>query len=221
MSKAACRKTEEGIFQTNALPCSPGSSVGAIFLSLSRVNHSCAPNAVAHWDAGSRRKFLVAICDIQPANEICISYLSSFEDYEHRTKHLRTKFGFYCQCRLCSLPHIERLEDDKGRRHVQKLDAVMPQMACGQASLSASMAAVSTLIKLLQKDGAAPVIIARAALDAYQLCLINGAHNDALLWLQVHARYMELAKGPGSEDARAAAELLQSSAVLEKQNKHN
>lgn len=91
----------EGIFKTNAIPLGSGSSAGDIFIQCSRFNHSCTANAAYHWDANQKRERVFAIREINPEEEIVVSYLS--EDVwalptKERKARILQEFGFQCRC---------------------------------------------------------------------------------------------------------------------------
>ena len=51
---------------------------GRIYDNLSRVNHSCNPNAVVVQGENEDESLLKAACDIRPGDEVCISYLGKY-----------------------------------------------------------------------------------------------------------------------------------------------
>lgn len=66
---------------------------------MAAVNHSCRPNAALHHDQ------LVAIGDIEPNQQICISYLNDNDlrvDAPTRQAKLFHSWGFQCGCGRCS-----------------------------------------------------------------------------------------------------------------------
>jgi hypothetical protein len=90
---------------------------GRIYRTLSRVNHSCDPNAVvvvggggiigggggAVDDSDNDVSVLKAACDIAPGEEITISYLGKylFASYPIRQRLLRADKHFVCRCARC------------------------------------------------------------------------------------------------------------------------
>lgn len=72
-----------------------------LFLTFSRINHSCEPNAV--WDTGRNGGVMEvrAKSTIEPGEEITISYIGQIDKpVEERRKVLR-RWGFECQCKKC------------------------------------------------------------------------------------------------------------------------
>lgn len=76
-----------------------------LYLTLSRANHSCAPNALRsdRNNGKGSRKDLIAIMPIKPGDEITISYLTEemlTESFAQRNGHLRS-WGIACGCCAC------------------------------------------------------------------------------------------------------------------------
>ncbi|XP_043265887.1 SET and MYND domain-containing protein 5 [Colletes gigas] len=72
----------------------------------STVNHSCIPNAIVEFPYSNNVLVLKAIRDIQPEEEICISYLDEcdLERSRHsRQKALCSMYLFLCHCNKCLL----------------------------------------------------------------------------------------------------------------------
>ena len=92
-----------GIFDTNDMDYGGDA---AVFASMSRVNHSCQPNAEFVTDCGQRWQRLVAIGDIEEGEEIMINYLPLEEEgtdrREVRQSFLKKHYGFICTCRSCT-----------------------------------------------------------------------------------------------------------------------
>lgn len=61
----------------------------ALYSIESKANHSCIPNAQASFPYSNHVVKLIAIQDIQPGEEICISYLD--ECFLERSRHSRQK----------------------------------------------------------------------------------------------------------------------------------
>nr|AEE61677.1 unknown [Dendroctonus ponderosae] len=68
------------------------------------ANHSCDPNAEISFVHNNYRLSLIALKDIQPGEEICISYLGDCDN--ERSRHSRRKtlmenYLFACECSKC------------------------------------------------------------------------------------------------------------------------
>lgn len=72
-----------------------------LFLTFSRINHSCEANAV--WDT-CRRPGIMSIRaakDIQPDEEITISYFPETNESVQKRREITKGWGFLCQCSKC------------------------------------------------------------------------------------------------------------------------
>ena len=74
----------------------------ALYLQGSFFNHSCSPN-VNRIRAG-RTMFFVAARDIEPEEELCITYINQgrLQSREERLEVLKESYHFECQCAICS-----------------------------------------------------------------------------------------------------------------------
>lgn len=75
-----------------------------LYVLQSTVNHSCLPNAVVEFPYSNNTLVLKAIRDIQPGEEICISYLEECElerSRHSRQKALSSLYLFICCCNKC------------------------------------------------------------------------------------------------------------------------
>ncbi|KAF9097491.1 SET and MYND domain-containing protein 3 [Mortierella sp. AM989] len=77
------------------------------------MNHSCVPNCVYTFK-GSRLECRV-IRDIQPGEELTISYIDQIDTTKGRQKQLKAQYNFTCDCPLCkyypSNPLVEPEEE--------------------------------------------------------------------------------------------------------------
>ena len=82
-----------------------------IYERISRVNHSCRPNAVVSWHPGLKKAFLRALRNIPQHTEIMINYYAeertSFQALQIRRHSLRQGCNFTCNCEVCVLPGRE------------------------------------------------------------------------------------------------------------------
>uniref|UniRef100_A0A336MSZ2 CSON006618 protein n=1 Tax=Culicoides sonorensis TaxID=179676 RepID=A0A336MSZ2_CULSO len=75
-----------------------------LYVTQSKINHSCAPNAEARFPYSNYIVAITATQDIMPGEEICISYLDecNLERSRHsRQKLLRDNYLFICKCIKC------------------------------------------------------------------------------------------------------------------------
>jgi hypothetical protein len=85
------------IFQTNCMEMGKGA---AIFPHAARFNHCCNPNACFTWNPAIQKETIHAMSDIQPGEEITLSYCDMTHVWELRAYELK-HYGFVCDCRAC------------------------------------------------------------------------------------------------------------------------
>lgn len=72
----------------------------------SLVNHSCNGNLAIDFEKDRTISWL-ALRDIQPGEELTISYIDETLDVEDRQFRLRNYWGFTCQCEKCKRDMLE------------------------------------------------------------------------------------------------------------------
>lgn len=71
-----------------------------LYPSMSLLNHDCQPNCVMIFEG--KTLYLRAIKDIQPQEELTISYTDALAPSVERRKQLEQQYHFHCTCQLCS-----------------------------------------------------------------------------------------------------------------------
>ena len=95
-------KSPGGILRTNGID--DAENHANLYEKLSRMNHSCAPNAVRLSTDGKGGVAVVAGKSIEEGEEILINYMDGADDglpVEKRRKHLMQQYHFHCTCSLC------------------------------------------------------------------------------------------------------------------------
>ncbi|OCH91994.1 SET domain-containing protein [Obba rivulosa] len=96
-----------GILNTNSLYIGalPGynGACGGVFNDISRINHSCRPNAVFWWDLQSFSGQIRALAPIRPGEQIFITYIDMWPTRTVRQATLLKKYRFRCACGACTL----------------------------------------------------------------------------------------------------------------------
>lgn len=85
----------KAIFSNNAFATCTGPR---LFLKISRINHSCTPNALADWNSKIERQTVHLTRDVALGDEIAISYCDPREEFEVRRKNLHG-WNFTCDCK--------------------------------------------------------------------------------------------------------------------------
>ncbi|CAL8462486.1 g2019 [Coccomyxa elongata] len=78
-----------------------GQPAAAMYSLISRLNHSCRANTAYHFKAGGAI-VVRAVVDIDPGEELCISYLDPIQPLSRREEDLRQRFCFVCSCDRCA-----------------------------------------------------------------------------------------------------------------------
>ena len=135
----ASMKTVDGILYSNSFGgTADGTRASVLFETLSRANHSCAPNIDMQTDAArGHRARVTALRDIDAGEELLLSYLGSVgsarmeRPVEERRAELRRKYRFHCECARCGAIALAQ------RRRYERLEA---QCAREDAEVSAEVA---------------------------------------------------------------------------------
>ncbi|ESL06822.1 hypothetical protein TRSC58_05497 [Trypanosoma rangeli SC58] len=73
------------------------------------LNHSCEPNLqVVHGDSADEMLSVVALRDIDPGEELCISYIDETLSYSERQQELYEHYLFTCRCPRCDRESVAR-----------------------------------------------------------------------------------------------------------------
>jgi len=78
-----------------------GGTGSAAYLVASLFNHSCEPNLDVVFPRNDATVALRAARDIEPGEQLSISYMDQGQPYAARQRHLRWAYGFACACALC------------------------------------------------------------------------------------------------------------------------
>ncbi|EXA29335.1 hypothetical protein FOVG_19159 [Fusarium oxysporum f. sp. pisi HDV247] len=164
-----------GIMRTNALPCGSGATVGAVYPTICFINHSCRANAHNSWNENLEQETIHAIRDIEPGEEITISYDHGGPSTS-RKPWLKEQFGFDCDCPVCRLPLVELEKSDKRRKQIQQLDQDIGDPVRMMSRPSASLLNCRSLLQVLKEEFEedTSILVARANYDAFQIAIVHG-----------------------------------------------
>ncbi|KAI0773040.1 hypothetical protein BD413DRAFT_473253 [Trametes elegans] len=129
-SLANCHPSEpysaKAIIDTNALYLGPLPSstypYGAVCNNISRINHSCSPNAVYHFDDASFTFEVRALFPIPAGAQIFISYIDPALPRTER-QELLLSYGFTCACSACSLTGPAHAQSETRRALIARADS--------------------------------------------------------------------------------------------------
>ncbi|KAI0827489.1 SET domain-containing protein [Hypoxylon sp. FL0890] len=111
----------EDVLRTNAFSFAlAGETHMALYPKVARVNHACRPNAFIRFTPSSLAVSIVALKDIEPGEEISITYVPMGKTREERRAGL-LKWGFNCTCSLCTGSKAEVAASDYRREKIKEL----------------------------------------------------------------------------------------------------
>ena len=84
---------------TNAIEAAGNS---AVFSHIARANHSCSPNAVYSWREPTQTQRLHLLADLEPGDEVLVSYIDPRQPRADRRAILSAQYGFDCACSMCA-----------------------------------------------------------------------------------------------------------------------
>ncbi|ERT00220.1 hypothetical protein HMPREF1624_03591 [Sporothrix schenckii ATCC 58251] len=115
---------EENILSTNSFAVTvEGFAYMALFPEIARINHACKPTALTRFNNKDLTQQVVAFRDIEPDEEITISYTDFGLTHDTRQETLKRRWGFSCTCDLCSGGPDATAVSDVRRRRVTALRA--------------------------------------------------------------------------------------------------
>jgi len=190
-------RTLTGVFYTNAVPGSP-SDVGLVCPTVSRFNHSCAPNASFYWVKSAGLEAVRALRHIPSGSEICVSYIELAAPTDGRQRILNSRFGFRCGCPVCTASDEARHESDARRERIASLEEDLCRR--GAEDPDHGLRIVHELTSLLEVEQlVSPASLGRVACYAFQLAVYGGrAPCEVQRWAA--AAYESYRKGFGEED---------------------
>ncbi len=108
-SAPGAEKTPGGVLRTNAFDDATGHA--NLYELLSRVNHSCEPNAIRQTETGGQSVVqLVSCVAIREGDEILVNYMDGIDEglnVEQRRSRLQQQYRFHCECPRCKREALE------------------------------------------------------------------------------------------------------------------
>ena len=125
---------------------------------------------------------------------MCTNYGNIFEDCEYRQFELKLRYGFDCQCELCSKSEDEQREIEEHRTKYQKLDEQIVEE--GTLDPRKGIDLVKKALKIMEKGMPMfPKFVAKHAYEGFQFALACGNNLEeaqAFIQLAWRARCIEL-----------------------------
>ncbi|KAK5988286.1 SET domain-containing 5-like protein [Cladobotryum mycophilum] len=145
----------------------------ALFTQTSRLNHACRPNCYYLFDRETLTHSVYTIRDVQPGEELSISYIDPVATYAERQEEIRN-WGFNCSCFACMLPvEAREISDDRIRliHHYTKELEDWSSESCGTPDMA------ETLIDMYQDEGLFSNIADGYKLAAHSYSAVRDKYN--------------------------------------------
>ncbi|KAF4577219.1 hypothetical protein EYR36_005206 [Pleurotus pulmonarius] len=143
-----------GIMRTNryALFDLQGETYTGVFEDLSRINHSCCPNADRRFNRATLSMQLFAARNIKKGEQITTSYCDLLAPYATRQLSL-APYGIRCDCPAC----LDHVESDKNRLRISRLQSAVPAIIKWAANPALPddllLRPSLTMLELLESEG--------------------------------------------------------------------
>jgi len=192
------------IVRSNGYPLGPGSEVGGIFANISRINHSCRPNAVHSWNPLLNVETVYAVRPVKSGEEITLSYTAGGPS-KTRQQELKAGFGFDCKCEICSLPEAELKASDGRLVRAQNLDSTIGNAESVRYSPAKVLKNCKTLLGIYEEEGIKDDRLSRLYYDVFQIVNMHGDLARASVWAR---RYCEEKKRSAGRDSIDLLEMM-------------
>ncbi|KAH4926535.1 hypothetical protein HBI23_155750 [Parastagonospora nodorum] len=126
-----------------------GVSQQALFPEIAMMNHDCRPNAAYFWDEDMMTHYVHALRDIQPGEEITITYIDNEKDRKTRNTRLKKNWGFDCGCSACTAHPAVFAESDSRLYQITDLALMLDDWT---SESSATTEVAELLVTLYQQE---------------------------------------------------------------------
>ncbi|KAK4209387.1 N-lysine methyltransferase SMYD2 [Rhypophila decipiens] len=107
----------QDVMKTNSFQVNVGGvHHSGLYPDIARINHACSPNCFTRYSPTTLAMEVVAYTDIQPGEELSVSYLPLNLHYRERQETLLQNWGFTCSCSLCNNPAAAAGAEGSGDR---------------------------------------------------------------------------------------------------------
>ncbi|WVQ96198.1 hypothetical protein IAU59_003301 [Kwoniella sp. CBS 9459] len=128
-----------------------------LFYMISRINHSCTPNAGWIWYGDEGSMHLYAYTDVSVDTELCASYLDAGILYTQKTRRhkLRQDYGFDCFCTACNRSSEHARATDENLRICSRICRrwERSELRNYARDLPRAVEEITLMIDLLKKEG--------------------------------------------------------------------
>ena len=187
------------IIRSNGYPLGPASEVGGVFPNLSRINHSCKPNAKHSYNPVLEKYVVHTIRPVAAGQEITVSYLAG-GDSQQRQERLREAFGFTCTCEICSLPPAERRASDNRLIRAESLNDTIGNAESVRYSPAKILKNCKKLLDIYNAEGIKDDRLPNLFYDCFQVVNMHGDQARASVFAKKYCVQKSIAEGSDSVD---------------------
>ncbi|EME88429.1 uncharacterized protein MYCFIDRAFT_43814 [Pseudocercospora fijiensis CIRAD86] len=195
------------IVRSNGYPLGPSSSIGGIFPLVSRLNHSCLPNAQHAYNERLGKMLVHIIRPILPNEEITLSYIPGGPSPQRQTE-LKSNFLFTCTCTLCSLPPSEKQKSDQRLTRAATLDQIIGSPKLVYTSPQESLTSAHQLYRIYIEEGISDLRLPRLFYDAFQIVAMHGDFARAREFARLAREARKICEGGESEEVQRLGGLM-------------
>lgn len=179
-------KTAEGVWRSNAFPTAEhddGSKDASVFAHVCRINHACAPNAHVAWSEALSQQTVHAVRQINLGDEVTVAYATPGSARAARRSLLATKFGFDCDCALCTLTGAELEQSDARQARLGAIEATLTRSPGGGSASARAVELVTEKLRLLKAEGMPVEWGHMDMVSAFTACCRSGDSAAAVPWM--------------------------------------
>lgn len=178
----------ENVLKTNSFACQvsdgdAGSGYMCLFPSVARINHACKPNSFGRFIPKSLLMEIKALRDIEPGEEISISYGKIELKYAERQHLYKDGWNFKCSCSLCMASTYEIEGSDQRRKRFKQLRDKLENLTSDTYDAEQIVGWEREVMEISKVEGL-DVLLAE---DYERLAYVYAGHGmlrDAKLWAE-------------------------------------
>jgi len=191
--------TLEGIIRTNSYACDSDDFDMVVCPTISRFNHSCAPNCELSWDDELKEEHVYAATSIEPGEELCTYFVDVVAPAADRQRDTWQRQGFECRCWLCS--QGPNPVSDQRRCQLQQLEEQLAMEGADDPERGLEM--IRDLLLLYDAEGIHLQSLRRqVCFNASQLLMMLGDVEGASRWAKQAYWFSVRCQGPNHTETR-------------------
>jgi len=190
-----------GVYRTNAYCFTDHDRFeSGLFPMISRINHSCFPNAQFVDDTKHEMHGIIALCGISAGEEITHCYIDIdlfMADSMKRQKYILEHYGFECQCRDCVLFK----KRDKFRRKYREFEEGMDKaFELEQLDKDRILECALGMVDVVKDHfNGYPPLLSAAYMKVAEAKLMEKRYEEVLKYMKISAKLDRRYYGDGCE----------------------